>query len=677
MPVRVRSFAVLAALLLILASCTSDGGSTSPTTSTTSSTAEVISDAVASGGEPGDDETREETDVVPTAAWDDGTCPFDPPPGTDPECGTVVVPENWVNNEGQVELTVAVFRTQSSEPQPPLVYLEGGPGGHALDTLLFTWSNQWEELAAERDVIFFDQRGAGYSEPRLHCPEATELQRQFEDDPSISLDEAEGLILASLRECHGEFEGDGIDLTQYNTINNARDVEAIRVALEYDQWDLLGISYGTRLGLEIMRSFPEGVRSVVLDSTLPPDADVVRDSPSSFLASFDAVSAACDAEAACALEGNLKDRLVAVAAQLDANPVTVDIVDFVTGTQDTVQATGATVSSLVAIGLYSPFAFSDWPELLTDIESGDTESLSRYLSVQRTNEAFFSDAMLLAFQCNEEAPFADPAEVLAAGPADPFGIGDVAFESWNTGPLTFEICDAFPSGVAPDVANEPVRSDIPTMVMAGGFDPITPVSYGELAASNLTNAQLVVFPGDSHGVSPTLCGGKLVQEFLADPDNDVDDSCADDTTPIFLGADTTEVNMVPASVELLGGQAQLLQPDGWTNQNFNGIADSSRQNSTLDVLELIQVSGPDFLARQVEQNIGTQFGMELGDPLAVDIDDTTWQTRSDAARDLVFDWYERTVDDRVDFLLLISTPAERDRMVTEVLAPAAGAFQIG
>lgn len=345
-----------------------------------------------SEGEPG--ESGSGADIVVDARFTEGPCRFQAPADTSPRCGTVSVPVDWKTGEGAIDIAVAVYASTVTDPAAdPVVYLEGGPGGHALETTRFVNGDLLQPLLDRGDVIFLDQRGAGLSEPELGCTEVTELGRELEDTPGLDVDEVNERFHDSLRACRTRLEADGIDLDAFNTVNNAHDVEAVRVALGYDQWNLLGISYGTKLALEIMRQHPDGVRTAVIDSVFPQAVDSVRDNPITFLASLDAVVAACAAEPACAAEGDLRQRLIDVVQRYEEDPVQVEIQDFLNGTSDDVFVEGDTLIGIVTQALYSPYWFTDLPELVSELEAGETAAVASYLSQQRTNEPFFTDGM--------------------------------------------------------------------------------------------------------------------------------------------------------------------------------------------------------------------------------------------------------------------------------------------
>ena len=182
------------------------------------------------------------------------------PGGFDISCGYLTVPENrTLSNSPTIELAYAIVDAAEDEGRPPIVYLAGGPGGSAIDDFVADPEGWQYPFTNARDLVLIDQRGTGYSIPTLDCPELAEEVAFEDENPEVT--------------CHNRLLEEGIDLTAYNTAENAADVAALREELGIESWDLLGISYGTRLALEIMRDYPQGVRSVVLDSVFPPNAD--------------------------------------------------------------------------------------------------------------------------------------------------------------------------------------------------------------------------------------------------------------------------------------------------------------------------------------------------------------------------------------------------------------------
>ncbi|MDH4365611.1 MAG: alpha/beta hydrolase, partial [Acidimicrobiia bacterium] len=597
--------------------------------------------------------------------------------GTEPRCGTVAVPEDWATGTGTVTLSVAVFPSTADSPAPdPIVYLDGGPGGHSLDAVQFLTTDLLEPLQARSEVVFFDQRGVGRSTPALDCTEVTAFTRQAEDDPAMGDDEATAGLDDALNACRRRLAGEGIDLAAYNTINNAHDVDAIRRALGYQTWNLLGISYGTRLGLEVMRQHPEGVRSVVLDSVYPPEVDSTRDNPASFVAAYQAVVAACALEPACAAGGDLAARYRAVVATLDAEPLQVEVRDFLTAETDQVWVDGSAIIDVVSQALYSPDQFTDLPELVTELERGRTDALELFLSQARTNEGFFSTGMFFALECNEEIAFADPAAVAAALPPDPFGHTDTFDYGSNNGSLAFSSCAAFNDGTIPTpdpILNQPVTSDVPTLVMSGRYDPVTPPVWAEEAAGHLTQAWLVSAPYGAHGISPGECGMSVVRQFLDDPDTAPDAACYDTETLSFLaGPDPTPVELEPATYTGPDGSATIstVAPKGWGTGGLDG--DWVRQSSFLDPTELLQLgaSGGQLLAASIERFLTETQDVTLSAPETIEGPGGTWQYRTARTETRAVEWYQAERDGATVLVLLVAAPAEVEALTGTVLKPA-------
>ena len=189
-------------------------------------------------------------------------------------CGYLTVPENWDDPAGRkIRLHVTKFPAESAFPEhDPVVYLSGGPGQGAIKSLLSLPDlGGFAAFLEHRDLVVIDQRGTGYSEPDLRCPEVDELDTVLsaERSPVLSAEERNALTA-----CRTRIELLHVDVGNYNSAQSAADIEAMRQALGYEELNLLGISYGTRLAQTIVRDYPGGVRSVVFDSTYPIEIDL-------------------------------------------------------------------------------------------------------------------------------------------------------------------------------------------------------------------------------------------------------------------------------------------------------------------------------------------------------------------------------------------------------------------
>jgi len=203
-------------------------------------------------------------------------CRFEQPSAARADCFDLIVPENWdtPTSGPTVTLHVARFRARAANASPdPVVYLEGGPGGHALAPLAFSYPALFKEFTTTRDVIVFDQRGAGLSEPALDCPGITEVTFA-QVTSNISPEAVAASSIEAVEQCREDLLQENIDLSRYNSVSSAADLEAMRTLLEVEEWNLYSISYGTRLAQTAMRLYPDGIRSAVLDSILPTNADM-------------------------------------------------------------------------------------------------------------------------------------------------------------------------------------------------------------------------------------------------------------------------------------------------------------------------------------------------------------------------------------------------------------------
>lgn len=204
-------------------------------------------------------------------------CPRPLPPqeveGKTVICGRVNVPENHDKADGtRIDLAFAVMKARTESPvSDPVVYLHGGPGGGAVRDLAGIVAPLWDSYRDRRDVITFDQRAAGISSDMVTCFGTLGANLVDFVKPG-AMDDAKQVEFVST--CMDEVKTKGHDLTTYNSVQNAKDVRAVMSALGYPEYNLYGVSYGTRLALEVMRSAPEGLRSVVLDSVDPANARV-------------------------------------------------------------------------------------------------------------------------------------------------------------------------------------------------------------------------------------------------------------------------------------------------------------------------------------------------------------------------------------------------------------------
>jgi pimeloyl-ACP methyl ester carboxylesterase len=452
--------------------------------------------------------------VETTACWMELT--DDLVEGENVDCGYLTVPEDRTDPDSPtIHLAYAILRAPADSVQPdPVIYLAGGPGGNAVGEL-----TAWAETPylQDRDLILLDQRGTGNSLPSLNCPEA----EAGEEDATQA--------------CRDRLIGEGVNLQAYNSAENAADVADLRVALGYDEWNLYGISYGTRLALTVMRDHPEGIRSVIIDSVYPPEVNSWEEYGQNTAAEFDKLFQLCAADADCsAAYPDLQQTFETAVKGLNAQPVEYtgtdangDSVDQSLSGDDFIDRLFQILYSSESIP-YVPYVISEVANgnyaALDDLESGAALEYGRQSAADE--DVSDSEGMNLSVDCQEEVAFNDEETALDNVPAKPAVLHD---NSVNAIQSTFSDCQTWGVKAANKIEAQPVVSDIPTLVVAGELDPITPAKWAKSAASHLKNSFYYVFPGGGHGVIDLdECTQGIMQTFLDDPTQQPDDACVSD-----------------------------------------------------------------------------------------------------------------------------------------------------
>ncbi len=616
----------------------------------------------------------------PVAQFDEASCEFDVPSGFDVTCGWLTVPEDHFDstNEKTIQLHIAIFASESSSPEPePIVYLEGGPGGEPLEAIPFTFASRFAPFLVNHDLIMYDQRGTGYSQPSLACPETYEMAFDLLEQ-DLSYEELTEISFDTIFTCHERLLSEGVNLAAYNSAQSAADLAAMREALGYDAWNLWGISYGTRLAQTTMRDHPEGLRSVILDSTYPLEANLLTDTPANAGRAFDVFFAGCAADEACnAAYPNLETVFYETVAQLNAETIRLPVNNLFTGESYNSYFVGDDLLGILFQSLYSTEIIPDLPKLIYDVNQGETTTLSALVSSFMINGQFFSLGMQFSVQCNEENSFTNAEEITAGIAAYP-ELENFFKYSPNLGTQALTICDAWGAGVADGVENEPVSSDIPTLVLAGEYDPITPPAWGELVANHLGNAYYYEFPGTGHGASIAGdCPFDVTQSFLAMPDSAPDASCiASLGGPTFTvpSEENEAITLVPFSNSTFGIEGVV--PEGWEEVQ---IGTYSRGNSGLDQTLIIQQGAPGVSADQLLGILATQLGLEEAPESEESYEDVNG--RSWALYEAELQGFPAIIaladQDGITLLILfVADSAEIEFLSTEVFIPAMDALKV-
>jgi pimeloyl-ACP methyl ester carboxylesterase len=451
-----------------------------------------------------------------------------PDGGYDLSCGVLVVPEDRNQPEGrQVRLPVVVLRTRSRTPEPdPVIYLAPGGGFNMMPILPFYLQIFGDAILRDRDLIMYNQRGAPLGEPALQCPGYGDLLYRLAQESGLSREERMAQKIAFLAECHDDLVEQGVNLEMYDSTTNAADADDLRIALGYQQANYYGTSYGTALGLALLRDHPEGVRSIILDSVLPPQVALnSQRAPNAFRA-FAKLFDACAADDHCSQTyPALEATFYRVINDLNAEPATTTAPGWELSYDGNIFSEA--IFSMLHIG-----QADSAPQAIYRAAERDFDLIDPYIpdilnALPPAELDTISAGVFYSLACREEVPFDSYENALAEAADLPPSLADHYL--FNLAFWQFSLCEVWAIEPAGPVVNEPVVSDVPALVFAGQFDPITPSEWGQLAAETLSNSYFYEFPGLGHGVMDRhSCALEVALRFLDDPSARPDVHCLDD-----------------------------------------------------------------------------------------------------------------------------------------------------
>jgi len=436
------------------------------------------------------------------------------------QCATLTVPRDYAAPDGPgLDLFFARIPALTANPAPdPLVLINGGPGGSAVDLYLQA-RGAFEPIRRDRDILLLDQRGTGRSLSGLDC----ELPDDFE---LVTASQEE--IRATVASCIAEFDHDPRFFT---TSVAVRDLDTLRAALGIEQWNLYGVSYGTRVGQHYLRRYGAHVRSLILDGVIPAELAVGPAIAADAERALQAIFARCAANAAChARFPNLIDQFATLQQRFAGSSVEVFTADPETGEPKSIELDESHLQGVVRLMSYSDATVALLPLLIDAAYQGNYEPLAAEAELQiAALEESLGFAMHNSVVCTEDAPWF-PAGT-DADAADLY-LGSTVIDGLSA------ICDSWPAGVIDEDFKQPVQSDRPVLLLSGEHDPVTPPAYAEQAiAGGLSNARHIVGRAQGHSIAAVGCVPKLLREFVLSADPAAPDpAClaAEPPMPFFL-----------------------------------------------------------------------------------------------------------------------------------------------
>ena len=500
-----------------------------------------------------------------TPRFEEAACQFDVPPGVNVSCGYAIVPENRTINSGRtIRLAVAVFHSRSSNPKPdPVIFLQGGPGGEAVSLSANAYPILVDPFLSDRDYIAYDQRGTGLSEPALICDELERANRQ-DVYGTIDSGSRELVYQNAFLSCAGLLQTQGVDLSAYNTVENAADLRDIVTLLGYEKVNLYGASYGTRLALVAMRNHPEVIRSAILDSVMPVETNWVTEFPNIANYTLTNLFNACKADPDCnKAYPDIETVFWELASKLDEKPITLSTSAYPMGTV-TETIDGSYLLSII-MGLSKTTRFIDTaPQTIYRVRDGDYSTLiAAQYSLPYGFEGI-NTGLYISVLCREHVLDTSPEKLLEA--ATQLRVKDFVWSPFY-GHLDkmFSACKTWGSTGPVLGEKDKVVSDIPSLVITGTFDGATPPQQGKQVADSLPNSYYFEFPNQGH--VPTAsddsgCAMQIALEFLDNPLTEPSRDCMGSLKPVKFLVPYTGDPALELKRENLNG-VSLIVPTEW------------------------------------------------------------------------------------------------------------------
>ena len=430
-------------------------------------------------------------------------------------CGTLRVPIDREHPKvGFIDLKVAVVPALNRRSTaPPLFLLAGGPGQSAMQVYV-SLSSAFARSNRNHAIVLLDQRGTGRSNQQS-CTYPEDWQEP--DDPMPALRKATVECLAKLGP-HARF---------YTTSIAVRDLDEIRIALGFDQIDLYGGSYGTRVAELYMRRYPAHVHAVILDGVTYPQQAIGAETPQDGERALNLIVARCMQAPDCAATyPQLPDDLSNLLRQFGPQKVKVTIDDPNSGLPLEIEFNRRILNAALRMLSYSSMQASLLPALIHEAAHGKLRPLAAQsvMNMRQISDQL-ANGMQYSVICSEDEP------LLAGGDVDRAAMAKT-YQGTDMLDALHEICRLWPRGPVDADLHAALHSEIPTLLLSGEADPVTPPLDAERAAEGLTRHRHLVLKGEGHGQLATGCLPVVAADFLDDaaPDK-LDASCLDRHTP--------------------------------------------------------------------------------------------------------------------------------------------------
>jgi len=366
----------------------------------------------------------------------------------------------------------------------------------------------FSRINREHDIVLVDQRGTGKSAP-LFC--------DYPDDWQMPLDALPALREATLA-CLKKL---GPGVSHYTTGAAVMDLDEVRDALGYQRLSLYASSYGTRVAQLYMRRFGAHVAAAILDGVTYPEQIIGPETPLDGEEALQKILIRCLGDSDCAAAyPNLHQDLKLLRHRFGPETVSLTLPDPVSGEPLPLNFNKAMLSAALRFLSYNSAGAALLPTLIHQAANGQFAPLAAQtiMTAHQLGDQIAS-GMQNTVICGEDVPF------FKTAPQQRERLS-VTYQGNDQLDELREICKLWPVDPADADLHLPLKSSIPTLLLSGAVDPVTPPRDAELAAQGLTHHRHVILDGEGHGQLATGCMPRLMAEFLDTPDpNQLDTRC--------------------------------------------------------------------------------------------------------------------------------------------------------
>lgn len=476
--------------------------------------------------------------------------------------GYIIVPETR-NSTNPRELKIAFCILKGShqkELDNPILFLPGGPGGGMTRAAAYyeSPSNHWKKRLEFTDIVFFDPRGCGKSEPDL-CPAMDDPEFQYASLIGKTEEEINREIVRVLTACSDSLSAENVDVNAYGSDEIAEDIEDLRISLGVKQWNIQGGSYGTRYAQGLIRNFPNSVRSAFLFGLVPTTRNYEDDALRSFSRSLQLILKECNQDLDCnTTYPDLENKLFEALEYYNENPLVIAPEEQKLIENHHVIIDGSIIAQGIFQLAYGPVGIEIIPAVIQAVADRKDWIIKNF--VNSIGDMFSGNSdMNLIINANDNPEYGLSTDIASY---DSFTKNLMPY--FQSQDILSEGEQASYLGIQQDSLQEvPISSTIPIIMQTGIFDPITPPANTRIASTYLTNSIALAFPENSHWSRENICFSNMLTDFYRTARIPEDaEACFKDSKPIAFVSDISYNKGIAdiGSTLLMGKELQVYIP---------------------------------------------------------------------------------------------------------------------